>query len=168
MTPNRTALLLFAASILLSLALLLMNPAWWSFAFNVSAFILALLAVDGILSLRRGRLTCALSAPASLGIGDSGALRVSIAPARHQWRTPLTLIYDARGPAAPVPPVHVDLEPGAGCEVDLPIRPQRRGTIRISTLWIRWLGPLGLMQTVLRLLASELQPLTSPVLSAAL
>ena len=34
----------------------------------------------------------------------------------------------------------------AGCEAALPIQPLRRGTIRITGLWLRWQGPLSLIQ----------------------
>ena len=148
MTPTRTAIVLFAASILLGLAVLLIDTTWWSFAFNASAFILALLGLDAILSPRRRRLDCRLSTADSLGIGDAGTLTVSIAPFSRSWRTAVELLYDAEGPAAPAPTVTALLEPDTGCEAALPIQPLRRGTIRITGLWLRWQGPLSLIQTV--------------------
>jgi uncharacterized protein (DUF58 family) len=146
-TPTRNAVLLFVATIPLSLVLLVNDAAgWWPLAVCASLSVLALIGLDLLLAPAARRFQVAVSAPPLIGIGDAAALRIAVAPLRHPAPLPLELTCDTSGPAAPSPSVHTVLVPGEPGELTLPLYPRRRGRISVDTLWLRWAGPLTLIR----------------------
>src|SRR6185503_5641047 len=50
----------------------------------------------------------------------------------------------------PVPPLAVEIAQGQPLMVELPLVPQRRGTVAIENVWLRWRGPFGLMRRTVK------------------
>jgi len=67
--------------------------------------------------------------------------------ARRQRRaTRFEMLLEQSGDLDPPVLEAATLEPGRELRVHLPIVPRRRGKVAVERLWLRWAGPLGLME----------------------
>lgn len=141
-------------------------PAW---AVGVSVALTALLA-DALLAAPGARLHLAAEAPAVLSVGQTRRLLLHV---DLDWplatRGEATLDLDARFEHAQ--PQALALAAGRRTPVAFDLRALRRGQLVVEAAWLRWRGPLGLVQRVRRFaLARELAvvPDLRPVRDAAL
>ena len=147
----RAAWALGSASPLL-LAIALLVPSWWPVGVAWLAFVLALAAADA-LALLRARVEAKIACPPVLYLGEPAAARLTLR-GRQAFRA--EFVVDVEGPADPFDPETVQVPGGSSVAFDLPISTHRRGMVRLSRLWLRVKGPLGIMTRTLRLdLAAE-------------
>lgn len=85
--------------------------------------------------------------PTTLYMGESSPLRLHLrwldVPATRPVSTELSLAID--GPLQKPQTLNRALSENETL-VELPLTPKRRGRVRLEGLWLRWSGPLGLMQ----------------------
>jgi len=143
--PTRAAILLAAAGVAVALLPAFVSPGLWRVwvAYLASAALLA--GADALLAVSPRSLRISAGAPPLLYIGDDpGELRISVA-APEAWRGALALCdldpLFARQAEQAVSP---------GVPLAVPLLPVRRGDARLQALWLRWRGPLGLVQRELR------------------
>src|SRR5262249_58970033 len=74
-----------------------------------------------------------------------------------QLRVDLDAAFD------PVATVDLALDERGGSKVTLPLRPRTRGTGRVESVWLRWSGPLGLVQRTLRVAVDRALPIVPNV-----
>jgi uncharacterized protein (DUF58 family) len=144
--PTRRAVLAFAGVLPLPWLVLSVRPSLWPYAFHPAILFLICLAADAALARPRRRLAVAVETPGSAYIGESIDATVTL-------RRP------------PGPPnlfqAVLDLAGDTGAELDanpfpiearetVSIQPHRRGTLRIESLWLRWSGPLRLIEETRR------------------
>jgi uncharacterized protein (DUF58 family) len=146
MRPTRRAVLIFALGFPLALFVVIYNGALWPFTFNYGALVLIALASDWALGLGSRALTVAVQTPPHLQIGEQGAVTAVLNARRRRRRTRLELLLDQTGELDPPVPTAATLEAGRELRVRLPVVPRRRGKVVIERLWLRWTGPLGLME----------------------
>jgi uncharacterized protein (DUF58 family) len=131
---------LFAAVLPLPWLALSVRNALWPYAFHPAILFLICLAADAILARPRRRVAVSLDAPDAAYIGDSLEAALTV---RQDTPTLFEGALDLSGDT------ESSLErnpfPIQGREV-LHIRPGRRGTLRIDQLWLRWRGPMRLIE----------------------
>jgi uncharacterized protein (DUF58 family) len=146
--PTRRAVMIFSLGVPLALFLVIYDAGLWALSFDFGVLVLVAVATDGLLAFPPRRLKLDAAAPQSLYIGERGVLGVTIAPARYRRPARFEVLADFAGALDPAELVTVELAPGAETRVSLPIVPRRRGRVTIERVWVRWQGPLGLMQLV--------------------
>jgi len=146
MRPTGRTILLFAATVPLSLAAVLANENLWPFGFALLAVAIFLTGLDGIRALSPRALRIETRAPGILYAGGSDALRITLHPARSAPPTEVEMLCDAGAGLAVPPAQRATLTAAGPTRIDVPLTPVRRGTARIRRLWLRWRGPMGLME----------------------
>ena len=143
--PTPRAVVLAAAGGPLALAAGVLSPGAWlvGLAWVVMAFGLCL--ADAVLAADRWKLELDLQPPAALAAGGSGeaVLRVGFRGSRAPaW---VEVALDA-GERVAVDPVRTRV-PVADRTASAAFRliPRRRGQASLERLWVRWIGPLGLV-----------------------
>jgi len=149
--PTLRAVTVFAAGIPLALFLVIYDPAAWPWAFDYGALVLVAVATDAALAFRPRLLGVATGMPDSLQVGERGAVTVTIAPTPHRRTTRFELVREQHPDADPGETAVIELAPGQAGQARFPVPARERGKIRIEALWVRWRGPLGLVQWVRRI-----------------
>jgi len=141
--PTRRAVLLFAGVLPLPWLALSIRAALWPYAFHPAILFLICLAADAVLVRPRRRVEVRVDAPDAAYIGESFETTVNVGPASAgRCEAALDLGGDTESELA-----NPFLLQG---REQVQIRPHRRGTLLIENLWLRWSGPLRLIQETRR------------------
>ena len=143
--PTRAAILLAAAGIAVALLPVFVSPGLWRVwvAFVGSAGLLA--GADALLAASPRSLRISATAPRLLYIGDDpGELCIEVG-APDSWRR-ASALCDLDPLFMPQPEQKVS----PAVPLRVPLVALRRGEARLRALWVRWRGPLGLVQRELR------------------
>jgi uncharacterized protein (DUF58 family) len=149
--PTARAVLIFAAGIPLALFVVIYNPGLWPLSFNYAILVVLAVATDALLAFPPRLLDAKVTVPPRLYIGERGAITVTIAGSRWRRPTGFELIAEQRGEAEPPKVVTGELPAGGELRLPLPIVPRRRGQINVDRVWVRWRGPLGLVEHTRRI-----------------
>jgi uncharacterized protein (DUF58 family) len=145
MRPTRRAVLIFAPAVALALILVIHDPGLWAVSLDYGALVLVALAIDALLALPRRALAITCAVPERVPVGEAAPVAVTIA-ARHPRAVRVELLADWRGDLDPPEIAAALLPPGGTAELPLRLLPRRRGPIHLDRLWLRWRGPLGLIE----------------------
>jgi len=148
--PTRLAVLLFAGSVLIALLIAAIAPGRWVLSVDYALLVLLVIGSDALLALKPRGLRAEILLPDRLAIGEAGAITVALAALRQRRATRIELLADQQGELDPPAILPILLEPGQGAVAKLPLVPRRRGKVTVERLWLRWHGPLGLVQIVRR------------------
>jgi uncharacterized protein (DUF58 family) len=147
MRPTRRAVLIFAPGVPLALILVIADPGLWALSFDYAALVLVAIASDALLALPRRHLRLAVAAPERAYIGEAGRVAVTIAADPHYPRAVrVELLADLRGEVEPAEIVAVELPPDGEARAELRLLPRRRGRVYLDRVWLRWRGPLRLIE----------------------
>lgn len=146
--PTRRAVFIFALGFPLALSLLIYDRSLWPFSFNYGILVLVAFMTDWGLALGNRALAVTVRAPMRLQIGEEGAITAVLGARRQRRPTHFQLLLEQSGDLDPPAIVAATLEAGRELRVDLPIVPRRRGKVTVERLWLRWAGPLGLIEHV--------------------
>jgi uncharacterized protein (DUF58 family) len=184
--PTARAVLIFAAGIPLALFIVIYNPSLWVLSFNYGLVVVLITGTDLLLALSPRSLGVKVTTPDRLYIGENGAITVTLTASgagtrgglrRERRTTRFELIAEQRGDVEPAEIVTGELPPASGAgreqeaKIALPIKPRRRGQINIDAVWLRWRGPLGLVEFTRRVVVDrtiDVVPNVRGVTSAAL
>jgi uncharacterized protein (DUF58 family) len=103
---------------------------------------------DASLAFPSRLLDLKIAVPDHVAIGERGAITATIAATRWRHSTAFQLIADLRGEVEPSTLESGVLPPGEPARVVLPVVPRRRGQVHVDRVWVRWRGPLGLVELV--------------------
>ncbi len=143
--PTPRAVGLFSVGIPVAFLMVVYNRSLWIVAIAWSLLALVVIGADALMILRRRLVEITVREPARLPVGDSGAVRIALSMPERTRPTPITLVLEQSGIADL--PVRVAATSRSGrLAVDLAVRSERRGTIGLDALWLRWRGPLGLVE----------------------
>lgn len=132
------------------------QPDYWGLAFVVPALLVTAAIADLLLAPRR--IECLLGVPAELHAGGSSSAEIALL-VDHGWSRPeATVLLDVTGPLHPPPPLRMATAPST--KTFLPLNPRGRGRAGITGIWIRWTGPLGLVERTQR----EARDIVLPIL----
>jgi uncharacterized protein (DUF58 family) len=147
--PTRTAVLVFGALLPAPWLLLAFSPALWLLSFNLSALVLVTIAVDALLVCPARRVAVRFQAPPATCIGDGIDARVEVETARRQGPASFEVTLELAGDAEPEVPRNPFLLHRSSPQA-LRISTRRRGIAQVVALWVRWQGPLQLIEQVRR------------------
>lgn len=146
MRPTGRAIFLFAAGVPLSLAVVLVDERLWPFGFALLAVVIFLTGLDGIRALSPGALEIDARLPGILYAGASDELRVTLTAGQNMPPTEIEMLCDVSDNLDIPATRHTVLTPGEAASVGLTLSPRRRGSGRLERLWLRWRGPMGLIE----------------------
>ncbi len=146
MRPTGRAVLLFAVTVPLSMAAVLVNGNLWPFGFALLAVAIFLTGLDGMRALSPRALRIEMQSPSVLYAGSSDTLRVTLQPEQAAPPTEVELLCDASANLAMPPVLRATLAAQWPSEARMTLSPVRRGAAHIDRLWLRWRGPMGLME----------------------
>ncbi|MBL8842010.1 MAG: DUF58 domain-containing protein [Planctomycetes bacterium] len=144
--PTRRALLLLTA--LFPLALL---PALFDgrgrggWAAGIVAFALAL-AVDLLQSRRARGFSLTVELPPQLFVGDPDPIEVTVTTAAAGAPAGIALRLEASEEIEAPPTVQLRFDGEGSAHATLRLAPRRRGVATLREAWLRWSGPLGLIE----------------------
>ncbi|HWA62280.1 MAG TPA: DUF58 domain-containing protein [Caulobacteraceae bacterium] len=142
--PTRLAIALMAVGAPAALLIGLIAPGWWVVGGGWAALILGLVLVDALVGPSRASAVLSLETPGVIGIGGRGELTLRADFERAAPRmAEIAVETNARLTATPVR-LHARFH-GSQALASARLTPVRRGEGEISTLWLRWRGPLGLV-----------------------
>ena len=149
MRPTRRAILLAALGLPVALLPVLVHPRLWTLWPAYLGLLALALGADALLSPRRREVSGAVEIPGTLYIGDEeeAVLTVRVPSPR---RLPVTVAVDLSERLAPQPPLRGRVAGGAA-EMRFRLVPLRRGRIVVERAWVRFPGPLGLIDSVARI-----------------
>jgi len=146
--PTLRAAFAFAALLPVALVALSLWPATWPFVVALAVFALGTIGLDALLTAPARALSVRLTAPVRVAVGDDAPLDFSIAGARRVAN--FTTVLEASGPFSPPAPLSVPVGPNGQAHVKFAPPAERRGVVNVAALWLKWTGPLGLAERVLR------------------
>lgn len=143
MRPTGRCIAVFAAGLpVAALPAVVSTPSLWvAWAAFVAAFGLVI-AVELLLLPPRTAVRVLATPPSVVHFGDEEAIAVEAASSR---RVVVEVELELVGEADRLPPARFALSPGQPATARLPLRPRRRGTLRLVASHVRWRGPLGLL-----------------------
>lgn len=139
--PTARAVILMAAGAPVALVVGMLWPALWLAALGWVAFVILLLGLDALLATSARQISADVRLPRSMPVGGTIEAMLAItAPGPLQVTLDIDERLDRSGPA------HRLLHPSGGHIAQaLRFTAIRRGTARLTGLWLRWKGPLGLV-----------------------
>lgn len=148
MLPTVRSILLFAAGMPVVLALILYDPGLWWLGWVYAICWVGLCLLDAASAVRWPDLDASFEIPAISFIGEVGAIDIALTARRGRSPLAVRFLCDVSGDAHPLSVREVLLEAGRRMQFQLPVRPTRRGEVRLERLWFRWTGPLGLVARI--------------------
>ncbi len=146
MRPTLRTVLVFVAGFPVSLVAVLVSERLWSVWASYLGMSIVLLAIDAVLSLPRKRIDVEVDAPETLYIGSEDPLRLTVTAPVARGPVAVDVLCDFNDRLDRQAVQTVTVQSGAPGTLDLVLRPKRRGTATLHTVWLRWKGPLGLAQ----------------------
>ena len=149
--PTRRAALLFAISIPITALLISTAREIWYISLFYPAAVAALVVGDALEALRPSRLEISVTHPRQIFLGTNSGVKVEATISEYERPVRFEAILVAGGELdAPeiISGTSGSNREGArdfsGCIIFLPIIPQRRGTVVIEKVRLRWTSPMGL------------------------
>ena len=145
--PTRRAIWLAAAGAPPALLAGLIAPGYWAIAGGWIALVLGAILVDALIGPGRASASLTLETPRTLGMGGQGEASIAAlftGPAPPSAR----LVLETNDRLA-AHPHQLSLTP-ASASARFRLAPLRRGQGEITSLWLRWTGPLGLVWKQIR------------------
>jgi len=146
--PTRRAVAVLAAGLPLALLPSLVSPdLWWLWAAAFGTSLAALLT-EWLAGMPPGRLTVAAHPPGLLYIGERQVLKLEVRCA-WPWPVGLDVVCDLDELLVAQDALSMRGRPAA-TTAEVALVPVRRGTAAVRAVWLRWRGPLGLLQWTAR------------------
>lgn len=143
-TPRGVALV--GAAPLLSLLLAALAPQLWLLGVAYLGIVILALALDALLAMPRRSLAVAFDPPDLLYVGETAEATLDLTPTGSRIPRQIDVTID-RGETVEMPSLLSLVFNGPQTiRTAIPLLPRRRGTVRLSFLWLRWTGPYGLMR----------------------
>ncbi len=148
--PTRKAVLLFGALLPVPWLVLVFQRSLYFLTFDVSAVILLIIATDAVLAYPRNRISLTFRVAESAFIGDAIEAVLRIVTGKRRRPAQFEVAVELEGDAQP----ELARNPFVGGKTDGPetirITTRRRGAARVCAIWVRWEGPLGLVEQACR------------------
>ena len=144
--PTRNAIILTAAGAPVALLIGLGKPGWWLAGAAWVVFAFGLAFVDALLAASSSSLEATVTAPGSIPTGGHGEARFRAA--FTGFRIPRSVeasLETDQGKLVVAPGRATARLNGKTAEGGFDLEPRRRGLAPLTTLWLRWRGPLGLI-----------------------
>ena len=160
MVPTPRALWLVGGAVFTSWVPLFAGATTWVVWLGTSLTVAVMIAVDGLLAIRPQGLEVTVTVPDVLYVGSDDPLLVKIRAGRAWYRPLFELVVDLGPGLAPVSRLACRSSATREAEIQVPLRPLRRGPGEVEAVWLRWSGPFGLMRRVRVERVDESVPMT--------
>jgi uncharacterized protein (DUF58 family) len=144
--PTGRMVLIFVAGIPLALFVVIYDPAFWPLSFNYAVLVILAAVTDLMLAPLPRALAVRIVTPDRLSIGERGAITATLRAPGYRRSVRIELIAEHGGEVEPAEIVRGEVPAGQEVQIALPVVPTRRGRIQVNRVWMRWRGPLGLVQ----------------------
>ncbi len=145
--PTGRAVLLFAVSVPLAVVVVTTVPGLWNLSLLWPGAVAVLLFADWSMLPGEKRVDRTWTLPKRLYIGETGRAEINLSvPGRD---VAVAAILDLTGEVEEIEEFSGTTRNGRAI-LAVDIRPLRRGRVRAEALWLRWRGPLGLMERCVR------------------
>jgi uncharacterized protein (DUF58 family) len=144
--PTARAVLIFVGGIPLALFVVIYEPSLWVMSFNYGVLVLLAAGTDVLLAFPPRLLDLKIAVPGTLYIGERGTITATIGATHWRRATRFELIAEQHGEVEPAEIVAGELPVGCEARIALPVVPRRRGKVKVDRIWLRWRGPLGLVE----------------------
>jgi uncharacterized protein (DUF58 family) len=144
--PTGRMVLIFVGGIPLALFVVIYDPAFWPLSFNYAVLVILAAVTDLMLAPLPRSLAVRIATPDRLSIGERGAITATLRATGYRRMLRLELIAEQRGVVEPAEIVRGELPAGEEGQIALPVVPTRRGRVHVDRIWMRWRGPLGLVE----------------------
>lgn len=143
-TPRAVWLMVLGAPVMLAIAVL--APGLWVVSAGWVAGIGGLMLVDAMISARLRALEVTVDPPPLLYINEEDTADVMITFSEGPLPSRMELRIDTGPKLRDEPAIGLRGFDGRSRPHQWPLRPLRRGDAHLDTLWLRWQGPLGLVE----------------------
>lgn len=143
--PATKAVFLFALSVPLAFLVVTVFRNFWYGALYFPCVLVALMLADFTMMVPNRSLHAKLELPKRLYVGEKGKIQLDLHTTRPSRPIPIETLLESSGETDPPIPVSGILQRGHLACV-LALTPRRRGQIGVDALWLRWRGPLGLVE----------------------
>ncbi len=143
--PTPRAAAFFALSVPLALLLAACWPAYWYFSLYLPGAALSLMLADFTMLLPPRRLQAEPAAPKRLYIGQPGMVDLRLRSGGRTRTVGVAALLELEGEAEEPAGAEAVLRDGAA-DCRLRFVPLRRGRLTVAAVWLRWRGPLGLVE----------------------
>lgn len=141
-TPRLIALIGSAAPV--AAVLIVMDAGYWLGAAGYLFAVLTAAAVDLAASPTAQSFVMRWRAPSQLFMADVATLEIEFATPRASGLA-VDVAVDLNDRLYEIAPTTTWLDDGGFAQLELALRPRRRGVARIDRIWLRWRGPFGLV-----------------------
>ena len=145
MRPTPRAVLFFAISVPLALLIVSVWRRFWYFSFYFPFAVFAFILADLTSALPNRHLKAVLRSPKRLAVGQTGIIELSLLGDGSTRPLLIQALLEQTGEADTPCTVSGTMLHGR-LQLQLPIVARRRGRIALDALWLRWRGPLGLIE----------------------
>lgn len=142
--PTRTAVLAAAAGVPFALLIAATMPVQWYLGLAWPLALLVLIVADALTAAQDGELTVEVPRSGYVGAHAEARLTATFRKGRIPARAAAAVGANALVGLEDDGRLWIELEEGQGVAA-LPLVLKRRGLARIEHLWLRWLGPFGLV-----------------------
>lgn len=143
--PTLRAACTFAAGIPIAIVLVLLDERLWPLGGLYIGIVAMLCGVDLVLAPAVRALSIEAKVPPSLFIGEREIVAIDLRNAGPR-SSMLEATLDVGANLEPPPTVRAGLEARGEHRLEFPLAALRRGSGAVEQAWLRWQGPLGLMQ----------------------
>jgi len=157
-TPRAVWLMIAGAPIMLLIAIF--APALWAVAGIWITLILGLLALDAMTSAHVKSFLVDIDPPAVLYMGSSDPLRTYFEFTSGPLPARMEVKLDTNARLARLPAKGLQGFHGRVRTYDFELTPLQRGEAKLGTLWVRWKGPLGLLNKQIKVNLETTIPIT--------
>ena len=147
--PTARTALFFSSSIPVALLLVVLRPSTWIASFYIPFIVSLLFVVDMVKGTSAKKLLIDVKKPQYIYVGKEGAVAVYLQCEAESDEAVFEAQLETNRDEAP-PLIVTSVAQGGRASVLLPFTAHRRGELVIRAVWLRWKGPLGLSERVLR------------------
>jgi uncharacterized protein (DUF58 family) len=147
MRPTLRAVLLLAAGLVAAAAPALFDARFWRLWTAYVGLWGISCAIDVLFGARRRSLSVRTVCPGEILLGEPAAFDVYVAT--PSGNAPITLLPEVGALLADEGERTMVLRDGAG-HASIPLVAKRRGVAKVGAVWLRWTGPLGLVERRVR------------------
>jgi uncharacterized protein (DUF58 family) len=155
MRPTPRTVTLFVAGVPVALFLVVYNPSLWQWSLGYGLLAFVAFGCDFALAMPRRLLRLTAETPVSLQVGETAAVKVTIVNPGRGRTVAFELLCERQPEADAGEVAHTALRRGEDATARFVLAPRRRGRISIDAIWVRWRGPLGLVELVRRVEVSR-------------
>lgn len=117
---------------------------WWGWM-GATALVMLL---EALLACPASHIRWTLRAPRALGVGHEVVVRLDVEGGRSLGALELGGLLGASPHLGVAGEARTRLATGTPAHLDWKVRALRRGQARLTSLWLRWTGPLGLLERI--------------------